>query len=160
MISGGMLKMRMMLWSLLIVVFIWLSVMSFIHSNCVVVLFIELIICVYFSDCLTVERVPRGQYNLRSLCQWFVVNSVMLLVFVFQMASAGGEGSVDSKAELSSLLEQWEREQQSGTNELLNILTKSDFTTHAKHEYRLMMFHPIMKILISFSKPVYMCLFG
>uniref|UniRef100_A0A672L6X8 DDB1- and CUL4-associated factor 1 n=1 Tax=Sinocyclocheilus grahami TaxID=75366 RepID=A0A672L6X8_SINGR len=39
------------------------------------------------------------------------------------MASAG-DGSVDSKAELSTLLEQWEREQQGGTSELLNILTK------------------------------------
>lgn len=41
------------------------------------------------------------------------------------MASAGGDsGGVDSKAELSALLEQWEREQQAGSSELLNILTK------------------------------------
>ncbi len=33
--------------------------------------------------------------------------------------------SVDSKAELTALLEQWEREQQGSTQELVNILTKS-----------------------------------
>jgi len=38
------------------------------------------------------------------------------------MASASA--SVDSKAELTSLLEQWEREQQGGTQELVGILTK------------------------------------
>uniref|UniRef100_A0AAR2IWV3 DDB1- and CUL4-associated factor 1 n=1 Tax=Pygocentrus nattereri TaxID=42514 RepID=A0AAR2IWV3_PYGNA len=39
------------------------------------------------------------------------------------MASAA-EGSVDSKAELTALLEQWEREQQGSTQDLVNILTK------------------------------------
>lgn len=39
------------------------------------------------------------------------------------MASASA--SVDSKAELTALLEQWEREQQGSTQELVNILTKS-----------------------------------
>lgn len=39
------------------------------------------------------------------------------------MASASA--TVDSKAELTTLLEQWEREQQSSTEELVNILTKS-----------------------------------
>lgn len=38
------------------------------------------------------------------------------------MASASA--SVDSKAELTSLLEQWEREQQASTPDLVNILTK------------------------------------
>ncbi len=38
------------------------------------------------------------------------------------MASASA--SVDSKAELTALLEQWEREQQGSTLELVNILTK------------------------------------
>ncbi|KAF4109544.1 hypothetical protein G5714_008796 [Onychostoma macrolepis] len=51
------------------------------------------------------------------------------------MASAG-DGSVDSKAELSALLEQWEREQQGGTNELLNILTKiSELVERETEEY-------------------------
>ena len=40
-----------------------------------------------------------------------------------RMASAA-EGSVDSKAELTALLEQWEREQQGSTQDLVNILTK------------------------------------
>lgn len=34
------------------------------------------------------------------------------------------EASVDSKAELTSLLEQWEREQQSTSPVLVDILTK------------------------------------
>lgn len=42
------------------------------------------------------------------------------------MASASA--SVDSKAELTALLEQWEREQQGSTQELVNILTKSVVT--------------------------------
>uniref|UniRef100_A0A671SCG4 DDB1- and CUL4-associated factor 1 n=1 Tax=Sinocyclocheilus anshuiensis TaxID=1608454 RepID=A0A671SCG4_9TELE len=51
------------------------------------------------------------------------------------MASAG-DGSVDSKAELSALLEQWEREQQGGTSELLNILTKiSELVERETEEY-------------------------
>ncbi|RXN03216.1 VPRBP isoform X2 [Labeo rohita] len=51
------------------------------------------------------------------------------------MASAG-DGSVDSKAELSALLEQWEREQQGSTSELLNILTKiSELVERETEEY-------------------------
>lgn len=41
------------------------------------------------------------------------------------MASASA--SVDSKAELTALLEQWEKEQQGNTQELVNILTKLVF---------------------------------
>lgn len=41
------------------------------------------------------------------------------------MASASA--SVDSKAELTALLEQWERERLANTQELDNILTKSVF---------------------------------
>lgn len=37
------------------------------------------------------------------------------------------EGSVDSKAELTALLEQWEREQQGSTQDLVTILTKWEF---------------------------------
>lgn len=44
-------------------------------------------------------------------------------VSLVNMASASA--SVDSKAELTALLEQWEREQQGSTQELVNILTKS-----------------------------------
>ncbi|ROI74347.1 DDB1- and CUL4-associated factor 1 [Anabarilius grahami] len=53
------------------------------------------------------------------------------------MASAGGDGGgVDSKAELSALLEQWEREQQAGSSELLNILTKiSELVERETEEY-------------------------
>ncbi|XP_056096436.1 DDB1- and CUL4-associated factor 1 isoform X5 [Rhinichthys klamathensis goyatoka] len=51
------------------------------------------------------------------------------------MASGDG-GGVDSKAELSALLEQWEREQQAGSGELLNILTKiSDLVERETEEY-------------------------
>lgn len=39
-------------------------------------------------------------------------------------AMASASASVDSKAELTALLEQWEREQQGSTQELVNILTK------------------------------------
>lgn len=46
-----------------------------------------------------------------------------LCIFTDVMASASA--SVDSKAELTALLEQWEREQQGSTQELVNILTKS-----------------------------------
>ena len=38
------------------------------------------------------------------------------------MASASA--SVDSKAELTALLEQWDREQEGSTQELVNIITK------------------------------------
>ncbi|KAL4655686.1 protein VPRBP-like [Arapaima gigas] len=44
--------------------------------------------------------------------------------------------SVDSKAELSSLLEQWEREQQGSTDELVSILTKiSELIERETEEY-------------------------
>ncbi|XP_056279423.1 DDB1- and CUL4-associated factor 1-like isoform X1 [Pseudoliparis swirei] len=50
------------------------------------------------------------------------------------MASASA--SVDSKAELTSLLEQWEREQQGGTQELVGILTKiSELVEKETEEY-------------------------
>lgn len=39
-------------------------------------------------------------------------------------AMASASASVDSKAELTALLEQWERDQQGNTQELVNILTK------------------------------------
>ncbi|XP_057681856.1 DDB1- and CUL4-associated factor 1-like [Corythoichthys intestinalis] len=51
------------------------------------------------------------------------------------MASASA--SVDSKAELTALLEQWEREQQGSTQELVNILTKiSELVEKETEEYR------------------------
>ncbi|KAK3540510.1 hypothetical protein QTP70_032474 [Hemibagrus guttatus] len=51
------------------------------------------------------------------------------------MASAV-EGSVDSKAELTALLEQWEREQQGNTQDLVNILTKiSELVERETEEY-------------------------
>ncbi|XP_077571091.1 ddb1 and cul4 associated factor 1 [Stigmatopora nigra] len=51
------------------------------------------------------------------------------------MASASA--SVDSKAELTALLEQWEREQQGDTQELVNILTKiSELIEKETEEYR------------------------
>lgn len=43
------------------------------------------------------------------------------------MASASASASVDSKAELTALLEQWERERHGNAQELDNILTKSVF---------------------------------
>uniref|UniRef100_A0A1A8FD91 Vpr (HIV-1) binding protein n=1 Tax=Nothobranchius korthausae TaxID=1143690 RepID=A0A1A8FD91_9TELE len=50
------------------------------------------------------------------------------------MASASA--TVDSKAELTSLLEQWEKEQQSNTQELVNILTKiSELVEKETEEY-------------------------
>uniref|UniRef100_A0A3B4F368 DDB1- and CUL4-associated factor 1 n=1 Tax=Pundamilia nyererei TaxID=303518 RepID=A0A3B4F368_9CICH len=50
------------------------------------------------------------------------------------MASASA--SVDSKAELTSLLEQWEREQQGNTQDLVNILTKiSELVEKETEEY-------------------------
>uniref|UniRef100_A0A3Q3B1R8 DDB1- and CUL4-associated factor 1 n=1 Tax=Kryptolebias marmoratus TaxID=37003 RepID=A0A3Q3B1R8_KRYMA len=50
------------------------------------------------------------------------------------MASASA--SVDSKAELTALLEQWEKEQQSSTEELVNILTKiSELVEKETEEY-------------------------
>uniref|UniRef100_A0A8C8INK7 DDB1- and CUL4-associated factor 1 n=1 Tax=Oncorhynchus tshawytscha TaxID=74940 RepID=A0A8C8INK7_ONCTS len=50
------------------------------------------------------------------------------------MASASA--SVDSKAELTSLLEQWEREQQASTPDLVNILTKiSELVERETEEY-------------------------
>uniref|UniRef100_A0A8C4HTW1 DDB1- and CUL4-associated factor 1 n=1 Tax=Dicentrarchus labrax TaxID=13489 RepID=A0A8C4HTW1_DICLA len=50
------------------------------------------------------------------------------------MASASA--SVDSKAELTALLEQWEREQQGSTQELVNILTKiSELVEKETEEY-------------------------
>uniref|UniRef100_I3KLA0 DDB1- and CUL4-associated factor 1 n=1 Tax=Oreochromis niloticus TaxID=8128 RepID=I3KLA0_ORENI len=50
------------------------------------------------------------------------------------MASASA--SVDSKAELTSLLEQWEREQQGSTQDLVNILTKiSELVEKETEEY-------------------------
>ncbi|TRY64650.1 hypothetical protein DNTS_034846, partial [Danionella cerebrum] len=50
------------------------------------------------------------------------------------MASA--EAAVDSKAELSSLLEQWEREQQGATSDLLDILNKiSELVERETEEY-------------------------
>uniref|UniRef100_A0A4W4ERN5 DDB1- and CUL4-associated factor 1 n=1 Tax=Electrophorus electricus TaxID=8005 RepID=A0A4W4ERN5_ELEEL len=46
------------------------------------------------------------------------------------------EGSVDSKAELTALLEQWEREQQGSTQDLVNILTKiSELVERETEEY-------------------------
>lgn len=39
-------------------------------------------------------------------------------------AMASASATVDSKAELTTLLEQWEKEQESSTVELVNILTK------------------------------------
>uniref|UniRef100_A0A4W4ERL9 DDB1- and CUL4-associated factor 1 n=1 Tax=Electrophorus electricus TaxID=8005 RepID=A0A4W4ERL9_ELEEL len=45
-------------------------------------------------------------------------------------------GSVDSKAELTALLEQWEREQQGSTQDLVNILTKiSELVERETEEY-------------------------
>ncbi|XP_038127293.1 DDB1- and CUL4-associated factor 1-like [Cyprinodon tularosa] len=50
------------------------------------------------------------------------------------MASASA--TVDSKAELTALLEQWEREQQGNTQELVNILTKiSELVEKETEEY-------------------------
>uniref|UniRef100_A0A8C9YX86 DDB1- and CUL4-associated factor 1 n=1 Tax=Sander lucioperca TaxID=283035 RepID=A0A8C9YX86_SANLU len=50
------------------------------------------------------------------------------------MASASA--SVDSKAELTTLLEQWEREQQGSTQELVNIITKiSELVEKETEEY-------------------------
>ncbi|XP_061554433.1 DDB1- and CUL4-associated factor 1-like isoform X1 [Phycodurus eques] len=50
------------------------------------------------------------------------------------MASASA--TVDSKAELTALLEQWEREQQGSTQELVNILTKiSELVEKETEEY-------------------------
>ncbi|KAK5863739.1 hypothetical protein PBY51_000748 [Eleginops maclovinus] len=50
------------------------------------------------------------------------------------MASASA--SVDSKAELTALLEQWEREQQGSTQELVNIITKiSELVEKETEEY-------------------------
>ncbi|XP_062315461.1 DDB1- and CUL4-associated factor 1-like isoform X1 [Osmerus eperlanus] len=50
------------------------------------------------------------------------------------MASASA--SVDSKAELTALLEQWEREQQGSTQDLVNILTKiSELVERETEEY-------------------------
>uniref|UniRef100_A0A3Q1HQY0 DDB1- and CUL4-associated factor 1 n=1 Tax=Anabas testudineus TaxID=64144 RepID=A0A3Q1HQY0_ANATE len=50
------------------------------------------------------------------------------------MASASA--SVDSKAELTALLEQWERDQQGSTQELVNILTKiSELVEKETEEY-------------------------
>ncbi|XP_018620386.2 DDB1- and CUL4-associated factor 1-like isoform X1 [Scleropages formosus] len=50
------------------------------------------------------------------------------------MASASA--SVDSKAELTSLLERWEREQQGSTQDLVSILTKiSELIEHETEEY-------------------------
>ncbi|XP_010874181.3 DDB1- and CUL4-associated factor 1 isoform X2 [Esox lucius] len=50
------------------------------------------------------------------------------------MASASA--SVDSKAELTTLLEQWEREQQASTPDLVNILTKiSELVERETEEY-------------------------
>lgn len=46
-------------------------------------------------------------------------------MYVSSVNMASASASVDSKAELTALLEQWEREQQGSTQELVNILTKS-----------------------------------
>lgn len=49
---------------------------------------------------------------------------------------ATASATVDSKAELSSLLEQWEKEQQGATQELVNILTKtSELVEKETEEY-------------------------
>lgn len=40
-------------------------------------------------------------------------------------AMASASASVDSKAELTAILEQWEGNQQGSTQDLVNILTKS-----------------------------------
>lgn len=53
------------------------------------------------------------------------LKSALLIITGCAMASASA--SVDSKAELTALLEQWEREQQGSTQELVTILTKSVF---------------------------------
>lgn len=50
---------------------------------------------------------------------------VKIVVCVSSVKMASASASVDSKAELTALLEQWEREQQGSTQELVNILTKS-----------------------------------
>lgn len=46
------------------------------------------------------------------------------LSLVDRVMASAVDGSVDSKAELTALLEQWEREQQGNTQDLVNILTK------------------------------------
>lgn len=45
-------------------------------------------------------------------------------VLIVRGMAGVAETSVDSKAELTSLLEQWEREQQGSTQDLVTILTK------------------------------------
>lgn len=52
-------------------------------------------------------------------------DQVKIVVCVSSVKMASASASVDSKAELTALLEQWEREQQGSTQELVNILTKS-----------------------------------
>lgn len=54
-----------------------------------------------------------------------LLKSVLFGIHLGAMASASA--SVDSKAELTALLEQWERERLANTQELDNILTKSVF---------------------------------
>ena len=49
-------------------------------------------------------------------------------------AMASASASVDSKAELTALLEQWEREQQGSTQELVNILTKYVVQLKCNHQ--------------------------
>lgn len=53
----------------------------------------------------------------------WIIEMVAIPTSGCSMASASA--SVDSKAELTALLEQWERQQQGSTQELVNILTKS-----------------------------------
>ena len=52
---------------------------------------------------------------------------IMIIINVLGNAMASASASVDSKAELTALLEKWETEQQFSTEELVDILTKWEF---------------------------------
>ena len=58
--------------------------------------------------------------------QFLLFLNISLTVCVPLVRGMAGvaEASVDSKAELTSLLEQWERDQQGTTQDLVAILTK------------------------------------
>lgn len=54
----------------------------------------------------------------------FLCICLTVCVLTVRRMAGVAEASVDSKAELTTLLEQWEREQQGSTADLVIILTK------------------------------------
>lgn len=92
---------------------------------------ISLLCLLTFLDCQSLQQHTlfsalshESPLNYKGCNNYTTNNTHWVHAILTGCAMASASASVDSKAELTALLEQWERDQQGSTQDLVNLLTK------------------------------------